>query len=122
MYLSADALWPAVRLHFLVRDRQHFMCPYVNRQHGSNTSFETSDTLYGFVPQCVIVLTTAQLQTVSDDITLMYSICVGIHACAHLPVIIPFTLAVSNEALAAWRMLCNHANQHLTRSQQGYYR
>lgn len=90
------------------------------------------------VPGSVISLTTALLQILSDGITRMYSICV--HLCVsawvfmpafvcvcvcecasdHFPVIILCAFAMSNEALAVWRMLFNHANQHHAHSLQGY--
>lgn len=49
-------------------------------------------------------------------------VCVCVCECAsdHFPVIILCAFAMSNEALAVWRMLFNHANQHHAHSLQGY--
>lgn len=78
-------------------------------------------------PGCVILPATAQLQTVSDGITVMYSIyvclCVGVYiyvyACVcgftHLLIITLCVFEVRNESLVVWQMLCNHANQHPAR-------
>lgn len=84
--------------------------------------------MHAYVPGPVIIVATAQLEILSDGITLMYSICV--HLCVsawvftpgsnHFPVIILCVFAMSNEALAVWRMLFNHANQHHAHSLQGY--
>lgn len=40
---------------------------------------------------------------------------------AYFPLIILCVSMMSNETLAVWRMLFNHANQYQTRSLQGYY-
>lgn len=99
-----------------------------------NTSSEISELLYVHVVLGVSshlpLLSCQQCQkTLLWCTAFVCTLCVSVsvhdtRACARgftlFPVIILRVSAVSNEALAVW--LCNHANQHHTRSQQGYYR
>lgn len=92
---------------------------------------------YVYVPGSVISLTTALLcykycQMALLGCTVFVCTCASQHGCLclhlcvcecasdHFPVIILCAFAMSNEALAVWRMLFNHANQHHAHSLQGY--